>query len=291
MKAYLSELADSKTFEMAEMTRDGLIEAVKKAAAGEPSLTSVEFSKRSGIKISIIYRLFPEGGWKEVLKLAGLKDEGSRIPVSDEEILSEFHAVVTSIGKIPTWFLFDNKSKISSDLVRKRFGGTQGTLRRYADWLSQNYPSSTMIREIEGLIKDEPREEISTSNSARKWPKVNGTEYGEPIDFRGLRHAPTNEQGVVFLFGMVCLELGFMIESVRTGYPDCEGKRCVDQKKMIWEPILIEFEFKSSNFNHDPAGCDLVVCWIHDWPECPIEVLELKSFLQRLPARLAVGTE
>jgi len=285
MKAYLSELADSKTFEMAEMTRDGLIEAVKKAAAGEPSLTSVEFSKRSGIKISIIYRLFPEGGWKEVLKLAGLKDEGSRIPVSDEEILSEFHAVVTSIGKIPTWFLFDNKSKISSDLVRKRFGGTQGTLRRYADWLSQNYPSSTMIREIEGLIKDEPREEISTSNSARKWPKVNGTEYGEPIDFRGLRHAPTNELGVVYLFGMIADEMGFLVEALHTAFPDCEAKRIIKGSGKRWQRVLIEFEYRSSNFiehGHDAKLCDMIVCWEHDWPECPLEVIELRKVIQEL---------
>ncbi len=27
--------------------------------------------------------------------------------------------------------------------------------------------------------------------------------FGEPIDFRGLRFAPVNEQGVVYLFGMI----------------------------------------------------------------------------------------
>src|SRR5574341_205258 len=45
--------------------------------------------------------------------------------------------------------------------------------------------------------------------------------YGEPIDFRGLRHAPINEQGVVFLFGMVSDELGFLVESVHHPFPDC----------------------------------------------------------------------
>jgi hypothetical protein len=33
-----------------------------------------------------------------------------------------------------------------------------------------------------------------------------------------------NEQGVVFLFGMVAKELGYMVEVVQTGYPDCEAK-------------------------------------------------------------------
>lgn len=105
------------------------------------------------------------------------------------------------------------------------------------------------------------------------------------MDFRGLRHAPINEQGVVYLFGMVSRELGFLIESVKAPYPDCECKRCVDQKRQRWERVLIEFEYQSSNFRthkHDVEGCDLIVCWIHDWDDCPIEVLELRSQIRYL---------
>ncbi|MBX9788237.1 MAG: hypothetical protein K2Y37_04935 [Pirellulales bacterium] len=39
-----------------------------------------------------------------------------------------------------------------------------------------------------------------------------------------MRHAPINEQGVVYLFGMVSRELGFYIEAIQQGFPDCEGK-------------------------------------------------------------------
>src|SRR6185295_17999391 len=52
--------------------------------------------------------------------------------------------------------------------------------------------------------------------------------YGNPIDFRGLRHEPVNEDGVVFLFGMVAKELGYMVEAVQAGFPDCEAKRQID---------------------------------------------------------------
>lgn len=114
-------------------------------------------------------------------------------------------------------------------------------------------------------------------------------QFGEPIDFRGLRFAPINEQGVVYLFGMISRELGFLIESVRTEFPDCEGKRSIDQKRQRWEHVLIEFEYRSSNFfrehGHSPDDCDLIVCWIHDWPDCPIEVLELRSQIKYLPDR------
>jgi hypothetical protein len=97
-------------------------------------------------------------------------------------------------------------------------------------------------------------------------------------------YAPTNEQGVVFLFGMVAKELGFIVELVRGAFPDCEAKQRIPNTN-TYEKIQIEFEFRSSNFReykHDPAVCDLVVCWEHDWAECPIKALCLKEALQTL---------
>ena len=35
-------------------------------------------------------------------------------------------------------------------------------------------------------------------------------------------------------------------------------------------------------FINDPSECDLIVCWEHDWKECPIDVIELKSVIQKL---------
>jgi|SRR6267378_4328508 len=106
--------------------------------------------------------------------------------------------------------------------------------------------------------------------------------YGDPIDFRGLRHEPVNEQGVVFLFGMIAKELGYMVEGVQTGYPDCEAKRQV--KRGRWQTVKIEFEFESKNFDHAPDGCDIIVCWRHNWPDCPkhIEVVELSSIVETI---------
>ena len=112
--------------------------------------------------------------------------------------------------------------------------------------------------------------------------------YGEPIDFRGFRHAPINEQGVVYLFGMVSRELGFYIEAVQQGFPDCEGKYLHDKKKHLWAKARIEFEYLASNFQdhgHDAEQCDFIVCWINDWPECPINVIELRTELRKLPSQ------
>jgi len=105
---------------------------------------------------------------------------------------------------------------------------------------------------------------------------------GKLINFRGLVYAPVNEQGVVFLFGKIAHDLGMYIELIRSGYPDCIAKRYIGRDR--WEDVRIEFEFKSSQFNHDPKGVDMIVCWEHDWKKCPntIEVIELKEVIQGL---------
>jgi len=87
------------------------------------------------------------------------------------------------------------------------------------------------------------------------------------------------------LFGIVAEELGFVVESVATGFPDCEAKRRVDQKGAHWERVRIEFEYQSQNFKdhgHNPNECDLIICWEDNWHDCPIEVLELKSAIGKL---------
>ena len=100
-----------------------------------------------------------------------------------------------------------------------------------------------------------------------------------------MRHAPINEQGVIFLFGLVAHELGFLVEAISASFPDCEAKRCVDKKLGRWQRVYIEFEFRSRNFlehGHDAAKCSLIVCWEHDWPECPLEVVELRQVIRDL---------
>jgi hypothetical protein len=46
--------------------------------------------------------------------------------------------------------------------------------------------------------------------------------------------------------------------------------------------VKIEFEQESRNFlkhMHLASECDLIVCWKHNWPECPLEVIELRTAL------------
>jgi len=94
-----------------------------------------------------------------------------------------------------------------------------------------------------------------------------------------LVYEPINEQGVIFLFAKYHKRLGIeYIEGIQQGFPDAFGRRKIG--KTEYEPVDIEFEFRSIDFKnhqHDAKQCDIIVCWEHNWKECPLEVIELRK--------------
>src|SRR5205823_2785871 len=108
---------------------------------------------------------------------------------------------------------------------------------------------------------------------------------GRPSGYDRMTYEPINELGVLALFSMLAGELGIVIECVGAAFPDCVAKQ-LDQKTGRHIPISIELEFRSSGFqrhNHPKDGCNMIVCWLHDWSESPpnIEILCLKEYLQK----------
>jgi len=102
--------------------------------------------------------------------------------------------------------------------------------------------------------------------------------YGQLLRPGPMVCAPTNEQGVVLLFGAMAEKLGFAVLKMGTAYPDCEAFRVRDDGKL--ERVKIEFELESRNFlihMHDRSKADMIVCWKHNWKECPLEVVELSK--------------
>jgi hypothetical protein len=275
---------------MGKWTREQIIEAAKQTAAGHPGpLSKVAFCRRSGIGEYHLYLLFPEGGWGEVCELAGIARHPCNLGrLTNEQLLQEFHRVVCEVGAIPSWMRFRSLARFGHTRIRKRFGSKRTTLQHYREWLAKNHPDSPLLQLFPSNLKEETEAKRGLGPQWAGEPqpaKGAATFYGAPLNFRGLRHAPTNEQGVVYLFGMVSSELGLFVEAIHQGYPDCEAKRCFDPRQNRWQPVRIEFEYKSSKFRehgHNPAACDLLVCWEHDWPECPLEIIELRSVIANL---------
>ncbi|MFX1479331.1 MAG: hypothetical protein ACFFCI_14450 [Promethearchaeota archaeon] len=109
---------------------------------------------------------------------------------------------------------------------------------------------------------------------------------GAPLNFRGMMYAPTNEQGVVFLFAVISNDLGFKVENVRAEFPDCTALRKIGPDK--YQRAKIEFEMYSRNFQehgHEPSQCDIIVCWKHNWstyPKADIEIISIFDEIKEL---------
>lgn len=149
----------------------------------------------------------------------------------------------------------------------------------------ENFPipteksSDKLIDEIVELQEDLEDEEKESSSSRPKQPLYGIV--GERVDLPILNYAPLNEKGVILLFGYYLQDLGIShVEEIKAGFPDAIAMRPVGNGK--YQRVRIEFEFKSSSFvrhGHDINECDLIVCWLNDWKDCPIEVIELSKVL------------
>ena len=140
----------------------------------------------------------------------------------------------------------------------------------------------------EGLVKlhgiepeivkpeEEPEEAFS------KLEEIQEHETGDILGVRGIVYAPINEQGVILLFAALAHELDFRIEGIRSKFPDALLRR--KNVKGRWASCRAEFEYRSSDFKthgHDPKQCNLIICWEHDWKNCPIEVLSLREVVKK----------
>jgi len=89
---------------------------------------------------------------------------------------------------------------------------------------------------------------------------------------------PSNEEELKALFWKIADEFGFELVETRK-FPDAifilHGKR--------YKMCKVEFEYKSEDFikhRHDPQQIDMLICWEHNWKECPVEVFELKKIIE-----------
>jgi hypothetical protein len=289
---------------MAE-TKEDLIVLIQEVSrrAGTSTVPRHQFLREAKVSERMVQRLF--GTYNALVEAAGL--EPMRFPgaggtYSDADLLAEVVRVLRLPEAKMTQVFFDQHGEVSTSVCARRFGGWLGTLRAAAEILDPVEDRLLLAKLAEYLSPAQERETSQTSEPGtddgperetlpHALPDSSSVEarnlYGDFINFRGLQHAPVNEQGVVFLFGMICRELGYVVEIVRSGFPDCEAKRRVRDRPGKWERVRIEFEFESRTFRthgHDPDQCDVVVCWDHNWPECPLEVVELRGLIAKLPS-------
>jgi hypothetical protein len=230
------------------------------------------------------------GSCTKALQDAGFKPIGSKYRPALHELFVDWAIVVRKVGKIPGGAVYSRHSKFSVNPLKRRFsrwGAVVGALETYI----RDNNLSAEYQDVLDIIAEhrKPADEEPASDGAWKAPIWQGRPfYGRPIPEGVLACEPLNEAGVLVLFGAMAKDLGFTVTRVQTQFPDCEALCEVKPGKC--QSIRIEFELASHNFlehGHEPSGCDLIVCWEHDWPECPLPVLELRTELKRLLAKEA----
>jgi hypothetical protein len=252
------------------------------------------------------------GSFTQALHECNLEREtssGQRVPL--ESLFIDWAGVVRKLGKAPSMSEYEAISKYSCKPLVRCFGSWRQVaygLTQFAEgrglaeqWRTELELAAVKIsdREAQWMLPREAatarakmlaalRERALTAGPTAgptyrpaTWQEPTaGPTYGPPMWPGPLAYAPVNELGVVFLFGWMAPQLGYVVHRIQPEFPDCELMRMVGEDRC--QLLSAEFEYESRNFlrhMHDVKGCDLIICWRHNWPECPMEVLELKKAL------------
>jgi len=248
----------------------------------------IEFQAKSGVKQAQLEKHFE--CWNDALAAANLPANVVKTNNAND-LLDDWGFVTRALGHYPQLTEYRFQGKFGGNTFRRRFNSWPGVGRAFytrsvddPQW--QDVIKIIRDREACGtrpwLISPEFQIKRVPLPAAQSFAPSNIT-YGEPIDFEYFRNAPVNEAGVVFLFGCLAPHLGYIVEAIQTNFPDCEAKRKDPDNRL--RRVRIEFEFESKNFllhKHDPAACDVIVCWRDNWEDCPLHVVDLSVELQKL---------
>ena len=263
------------------MTRQEVRAAILALAEKLKQVPTVpELMKHAGIDRPEIRKHF--GNYKQALEECNLEvpERGRKIEL--DRLFLDWTGVVRALKKIPTVFEYERRSKYSSRPLT-RCAGSWNMVAERMKLYAEEHGLDGDFRDVLELVELQPGggrggATVLSTEEVTARQKDDRPTYGALIGAWGHVYGPTNEGGVIALFGAMAASLGFLILKVQTEFPDCEAVRVAGKDRN--RPVKIEFEYESRNFlrhMHDPTKCDIIVCWEHNWPECPLEVIELKK--------------
>ncbi|HEY7405819.1 MAG TPA: hypothetical protein VIB39_20000 [Candidatus Angelobacter sp.] len=263
------------------MSKEEILKAIQACAKKLGRNPTLRDLRLAGITGTQLYRKL--GNLKKSLTAAGLKADGPGFSVDRAELLLDWAATVRKLGKIPTAKVYTREGSFSVTPFFRRFGSWQGVGQAFRKF-AVDARIEKQWKDVLKLIGEHEEWRMKPSKvqeRRRRAPLLKGRPvYGDPLLLPGMHHAPINEAGVMFAFGVLARQLGFIVKRWQTDFPDCLAVR--EMAKGQWQDVNVEVEFESRNFlkhGHDPKKCDVIVCWVHNWPECPewIEVVELRK--------------
>jgi hypothetical protein len=268
------------------MTRVEIMEAIKELAARLGRIpTQVQVEKLTRVKRKHWRKHFIN--FSGTLRACGMENPHTGVLVPTRKVFEDWARVARALKKLPSTKAYRKLGKHSMEAVIRLCGHWSAAPRTMASYARKNGLEKKW-KDVMAMIGDQVEDNWPTNGL--KWPVAakgrsllmkDRLVYGPLMTPCPLLHVPTNEAGVMFLFAAMAMELGFVATMVRTAFPDCEALRAVAPNRL--QRVNIEFEYLSKNFlahGHRVDKCDIIVCWINNWPECPLEVIALSEVLK-----------
>jgi hypothetical protein len=290
------------------MTKEEMTQAIQECAAKLGRIpTAQNLQEMVGITRSQIRKQL--GSYKQFVETRGIEGRGSGHKTSLHALFLDWAGVVRKLGKIPSVTDYQLHGKYTYRPLQARYGrwpevpagmleyarqkGIEGEWSDVEQVVSAHLEmkarqsliasATSVANGVTGVVTDM----VTDGAHVRHRTVPSQPIYGRPLLPCPLTYAPTCESGVIFLFGMLAERLGFAVQRIQTAFPDGEALRELSPNR--WQRVRIEFEYESRHFlqhQHPVDGCDLIVCWSHNWLKCPLEVLELQSVILPQPPRI-----
>ena len=188
------------------MTKEEIITAVRECAAKLERTPRLEVL-RTAANINSYKVRMRFGNYMQLLAEAGLDATGQGHPVEQRALFLDWAEIVRSLKKIPTIVQYEQQSKYSVRPLAGRYNGWRNVAAGMHDYLIENR-LEVEWDDVMKVIMDHlhPAENDSifrkTSGSISR-PSIMAGQlvYGPPLLDGAMAYAPTNENGVLFVFG------------------------------------------------------------------------------------------
>jgi hypothetical protein len=297
-------------------TREEVIKAIRKCYRKLGQVpTRGQLDAMAGVRLSAIYRNFET--YTQAIQMSGLVPHPGRYRTEPETLLQDYGAVARKVGKLPSCSQYRTHGRWTVQPFKRLWRSWKELPEAFSAYVARTETRkewTDVLQMIEIRRSEKARRRGEAANRQERIccalnaivapaPSITGKEmaesasveghprrqsvpgrpvYGDPMLVPGMTREPVNEAGVIFVFGMLAHRLGFAVERIHAAFPDCEALRQIAPGR--WQRLGIEFEYESRNFErhgHDAERCDVIVCWLHNWPECPppLEIIELRRVM------------
>jgi hypothetical protein len=269
-------------------TRAETLKAIKECAAELGRTPSfVELKRLKGVTKGAIYNMF--GSYRCALEVCGLERSGPGYQADMRTLFLDWAGLARKQGKIPSMAEYEARAKFSIQPLLRRYGFWSAVPGEMAEFARKNGLAEEWKDVLEMIERRKRILRPAAPAVAKAQPRFAEGEpiYGPPLTLSPLAFSPTYEGGVLFLFGAMAEELGFAVLRIQPGFPDCEAMREVSPG--VWQRVHIEFELESRNFllhGHAVSAGAIIVCWRHNWEDCPLEVIELRKVIEGWKERM-----